>query len=207
MPATSGWWRRNRWALAALPVALVLALVGSGDRLRTLWWEQDLRRPSVAAPGETVEFHQRIRDGVGGTMPVDVRVSLDGVGDATTLPEDMVLPAGTRAVRVDLSLTADPDLVLLGCSLAVRDASGTRYDYVANAWGARQGLAPCVPMDAPGPWPSLGDLDDTITHEDTPPRPGTWTVSPVVVVPDGADITEVVLWWQKPQYVLLEASS
>ena len=45
----AGWWRRNRWALAALPVALALTLVAAGDRVRTLWWERDLRVPTTVA--------------------------------------------------------------------------------------------------------------------------------------------------------------
>jgi hypothetical protein len=200
----AGWWRRNRWALAALPVALVLTLVAAGDRVRTLWWEQDLRSPTTVDAGATGEFHQRVYDGVGGTMPIDVQVHLDGVGDATTLPDDMELPDGTRAVQVDLTLSADPELVLATCVLAVRDAAGTRYEYEANAWGAFQAVVPCVPEDTPGPSPSLGDLDDVLSESDSPPRPATWSVSPVIVLPEDVEVTEVVLWWQKPQYLLLE---
>ncbi|GEK19754.1 hypothetical protein [Cellulomonas xylanilytica] len=203
----AGWWHRNRWALVALPVALVLTLVAAGDRVRTLWWEQDLRRPTTVAAGETADFHQRVYDGLGGTLPVDVQVRLDGVRDVSTLPRDMEVPEGSRAVQVDLTLSADPDRVLTGCLLAVRDAAGNRYDYVSNAWGANQAVVPCVPEDAPGPRPSLGDLDEVLSEQDTPPRPATWSVSRVLVVPEGIDVTEVVLWWQKPQHLLLEVPS
>lgn len=203
-PPAAGWWRRNRWALAALPVVLVLTVVAAGDRVRTLWWEQDLHAPVAVDAGATGELHQRVYDGVGGTMPIDVRVHLDGVGDATTLPRDMELPDGTRAVRVDLTLSADPDIVLAGCELAVRDAAGTRYEYEANAWGAFQAVVPCVPEDTPGPAPSLGDLDDVLSERESAPRPATWSVSPVIVLPDDVEVTEVVLWWQKPQYLQLE---
>ena len=96
-----------------------------------------------------------------------------------------------------------PDVVLRGCSLAVRDADGTRYDYVANGWGATQPASPCVPADAPGPAPSLGDLDDVLTPDSTPRRPATWTVSPVVVLPADVQVSDVVLWWQLPQHVVL----
>ena len=89
----------------------------------------------------------------------------------------------------------------------MRDAAGTRYDYVSNGWGALQPVVPCVPEDTPGPWPSLGDLDDVLADPDAPPRPATWSVSPVVVVPEGVEVADVVLWWQKPQYVLLEVPS
>jgi hypothetical protein len=204
-PAPSGWWRRNRWALVALPLALLLVLAASADRVRTLWWEQGLHRPTVGAPGETVSFDQRVRDGLGGTSRIAVQVRLDGVHEPATLPRDLVVPDGARAVQVDLTLAADPDLVLAGCSLAVRDAAGTRYDYVSIAWGAYQPVSPCVPEDAPGPMPSLGDLDDEDQAADPgPPRPATWTVSPVVVLPADVEPTDVVLWWQLPQHVLLQ---
>ncbi|MBO0901060.1 hypothetical protein J1G43_13915 [Cellulomonas sp. zg-ZUI22] len=202
-PAPTGWWRRNRWALVALPVALALTAVAAGDRVRTLWWEQDLRRPTTAAPGATVGFHQDV-EGVG---PIDVRLRLDDVRDAPRLPEGLELPAGARAVQVDLTLEADPDVPLVTCSLAVRDAAGTRYDYVAIGWGAYQPASPCVPADATGPWPSLGDdLDGALGNPDAPPRPRTWSVSPVVVVPQDVQVADVVLWWQMPDHVVLEAT-
>ncbi|GIG40057.1 hypothetical protein [Cellulomonas phragmiteti] len=205
-PPPVGWWHRNRWALVALPLALALVVVASGDRVRSLWWEQGLHRPTSAAPGATVTFHQDLRDGLGGTFPLDVEVRLDGVGDAADLPDGLELPPGSRAVQVDLTLGADPDVVLVGCRLAVRDTAGTRYDYVANAWGAWQATVPCVPEDATGPWPSLGDVDDALSAPDggSTPRPATWSVSRVVVVPDGVDVTDVVLWWQMPHHVRLE---
>lgn len=197
-----GWWHRNRWALVALPVALALAVVAAGDRVRTLWWEQDLRRPTTAAAGGTAAFRQE----VAGAGTVDVRVRLDDVRDATRLPEGLELPAGARAVQVDLTLEADPDVALVTCSLAVRDAGGTRYDYVAIGWGAYQPASPCVPEDATGPWPSLGDdLDGALRDPDAPPRPRTWSVSPLVVVPQDVQVADVVLWWQMPHHVLLEA--
>ncbi|WP_456787326.1 hypothetical protein [Cellulomonas sp. P5_C5] len=195
----AGWWRRNRWALAALPLVLALALVAAGDRVRSLWWMRDLRVPTTAEAGATAQFHQRMYDGA----DVDVEVHLDRVDDAATLPEDLELPPGTRAVQVDLTLSADPDVGLTGCSLAVRDAAGTRYDYVSSGWGALQPAVACVPEDTPGPWPSFGDAD--VAPTDAGPRPGTWSVSRVIVVPDGTEVADVVLWWQEPRYVLLEA--
>ncbi|KSW23558.1 hypothetical protein [Cellulomonas sp. B6] len=205
-PATTSarsWWRRNRWALVALPLALALMAAASADRVRSLWWEQGLHSPTTAGQGQAVTFHQDVRDGLGGTRPVDVEVRLDAVVDAGALPDGLVVPAGARAVQVEMTLSADPDVVLRGCSLAVRDADGTRYDYVADAWGATQAVSPCVPADAPGPAPSLGDLDDVLTPDSTPERPATWTVSPVVVLPADVQVSDVVLWWQLPQHVVL----
>lgn len=199
----SGWWRRNRWALVTLPVALALMVVASADRVRTLWWEQGLHDATAAAPGQSVTYHQDVRDGLGGTRALDVQMRLDGVTDAMPLPRGLVVPDGARAWQVELTLDADPDVVLRGCSLAVRDRDGTRYDYVASGWGGSQAPSPCVPADAPGPAPSLGDLDDELTADTTPDRPLTWSVSPVVVVPEDVEIADVVIWWQLPQHVRL----
>lgn len=209
-PPTAGWWRRNRWALAALPVVLALTVAAAGDRVRTLWWEQGLHRPTTVAPGDTVDFHQRVYAGAaGGTAAVDVRVGLDAVRDVRDVPEDLELPPGTRAVQVDLTLAADPDVVLVGCHLAVRDADGTRYDYAGGIAGGGQPVVPCVPEDATGPWPSLGEkLDEELSDPtgEAIPRPATWTVSPLVVVPEDVEVVDVVLWWQMPQHLRLEVA-
>ena len=70
-----------------------------------------------------------------------------------------------------------------------------------------QPVVPCVPEDAPGPGPSLGDVDDVLKDPDDLPRPATWSVSPVVVVPEDVEVADVVLWWEKPRYLLLEVPS
>ena len=105
----AGWWRRNRWALAALPVVLVLTLVAAGDRVRTLWWDQDLRVPTTVEAGTTGDFHQQ---GYDGSRRSTCRCASTASATPTTLPEDLELPAGTRAVQVDLTLSADPEVGL-----------------------------------------------------------------------------------------------
>lgn len=209
-PAPRSWWARNRVALLVLPVALALALVASGDRVRTLWWQTDLRIATTAAPGATAHVRQQVLDGAGGSYPVDVRVRLDGVtvldADAP-LPPRMVLPPGAVALRVDLAVDADPDVVLTACRLAVRDADGTRYDYAASAAGGEQDVVPCVPGDAPGPAPSLGEELDSVLTQDETPRPAAYTVSRVVVLPAGVEPADVVLWWALPTYVELEVAA
>lgn len=205
-PRPDGWWRRNRWALAVLPVVLALAVVAAGDRVRSYWWEKQWLLPTTAAPGETVTFHQDVRDGDGGTYPVDVTARLDGVTEATTLPDGLELPPTSRALRVELTLAADPDVVVVGCRLAVRDTAGTRYEFVWDGWGASQPTQPCVPEDTTGPWPMLGGgLDEELSTPDgaLTPRPPTWTVDPVVVVPRDVEIADVVLWWELPSYLRL----
>ncbi len=195
------WWRRNRWALIALLPALALALLASSDRVSALYWTDGLHDARHGAQGEWVEH----RDGVpepGGERPITMAVRLDGVAETDEGWESssmLTLPPGAHGVRVDLTLRAAPDEPLITCQLAVRDADGTRYDYDSFAAGGTQPSSPCVPPDAPGPWPERTGLTDTAE----PPRPQEWSVAPVVVVPDGVEITEVLLWWTPPNYLEL----
>ena len=197
-----GWWRRNRWALAGLPLALAAALVASSHRVSSFYWTSGLHDARPGPQGVWLEHRDLLLD-ASGEVPVTVEVRLEGVADTTEPWESSVpftLPHGTRAVRVDLTLRATPDAPLRACSLAVRDADGTRYDYRWDAAGAVQPASPCVPPAAPGPWQDLlGDEGD----EDEPARPGEWRVSPVVVVPAGVEVAEVLLWWEPPTYVAL----
>jgi hypothetical protein len=63
-----------------------------------------------------------------------------------------------------------------------------------------QDFHPCVPDDNPGPQPSItaGEPRTVIHGGERPPQ---WTNSPVVVVPRTAKITEVLLWWEQPDYL------
>jgi hypothetical protein len=210
MTARTTWWRRNRWALAVLPVALVGALAASSDRVSTYYWQNGLHSARTAQSGEWLELHDEFTDGAG-THPRVVQVRLDR---AATLSPDAVeaagveVPRGARAVQVTLSLRADPDLPLAMCRLALRDEDGTRYDYRAPGFDvldptSAQPASPCVPDASPGPAESLGDLDEKLSDDERPARPGSWTVEPVVVVPQGARVAEVLVWWREPVYVAL----
>jgi hypothetical protein len=196
------WWRRNRWALFALLPALALALVASSDRVSTYFWSADLRDARQATQGVWLEHRDRVLD-VSGVRPIDLGVRLDGVHGTDAGWESaspLVLPPGTHAVRVDLTLRASPDEPLRTCLLAVRDADGTRYDYDWGAAGGSQPASPCVPSEAPGPYPEMEWL---APDPDAPVRPQEWRVSPVLVVPDDVEITEVLLWWGPPTYLAL----
>ena len=195
------WWRRNRWALLALLPALALALVASSDRVSASYWTADLHDARPGTQGEWVEH----RDAVpvpGGEQSITMAVRLDGVSDTDQGWESsspLSLPPGAHGVRVDLSLRAAPDEPLVTCQLAVRDADGTRYDYDSFAAGGTQPSSPCVPPDASGPWPERTGSTDAAR----PARPQEWSVAPVVVVPGGVEITEVLLWWAPPTYLEL----
>ena len=197
------WWRRNRWALLGLPLALAAALVASSDRVSTYFWDVGLHTADRAPAGVWLEHRDLVfsdASGEAGELPIEVGLRLDGLTETTQgwEADSLVLPAGTRAIRVDLTLRADPDEPVRTCFLALRDADGTRYDYAWDAAGAYQPSSPCVPLLTPGPWAAFGG--DTGVED---PRPAEWSVAPVVVVPDDAEIVEVLIWWQMPAYVAL----
>jgi hypothetical protein len=199
------WWRRNRWGVIGLPFALVAALVASSDRVSSYYWHEGLHDPQQAEPGEWLEYRDVLFDGAG-EHPLEVAIHLDGTA-TTTQPWDseipFELPDGARAIRVDLTLRAAPDMILRGCFLALRGSDGTRYDYANDAAGSLQPSSPCVPQLTPGPSPSLGAIDADLSPDGSEARPETWSVAPVVIVPEDADITEVLVWWQQPAYAVL----
>lgn len=198
------WWRRNRWGLVALPVAVAAALAASSYRVEDYWWLEKPRDLVEAGGGEWVTFSASQYDRTG-DVPFTVRVRLDGVRAAEApLGEDDALepPDGVQAVAVDLSLSAEPDVPLAGCTLVVRDAAGTEYAYQSSSPSISQATSPCVPPDARGP--EL-DLFEGIDPDTGPRRPDEWSVSPVVLLPDGVAVAEVVLSWGPPDGLVISA--
>jgi hypothetical protein len=199
-----GWSRRNRWGLLVLPLAVAAALAGSSDRVQLYFWESGLHHPTSGSAGQWVSFADDYTDS-NGTHQRQLRVRLDSVRPVTApwqSTDPFRLPPASRAVAVTLSLEADAGLPLSTCSLGLRDAAGTRYDYLPTLGGVNQPVSPCVPPDTPGPDVAMGDLPAS-SDPDAKPRPSTWTVSPVIIVPAGVRLNEVDLWWQMPAYVAL----
>lgn len=113
----------------------------------------------------------------------------------------MAPPEGTKALRVDLSFEADPDQALRACSLGLVDQDGTRYDFSASVDNIEQDdISPCVPWGHEGPETPVfkGQVRSTPPGEERPPA---WTMKPVVIVPEDATITHVVMWWEKPEHL------
>lgn len=192
------WWVRNRRGVVGLPLALLAALLASSERVPTYLWPSGLHAAQSSPQGEWLTFTDSfVADGADVTR--EVRVRVDEVGPAPAGWSDAALPPGTDAVQVRMSLSAAPDVPLSGCSLALRGGDGTRYGYLP-ASGSDQPFSPCVPADAPGPMLSF---DGTTTPAGDGPRPGSWTVSPVVLVPEGVELTDVLLWWEMPDYAAI----
>jgi hypothetical protein len=200
-----GWWRENRFWLPGLPLALAALLAASSYNLRDHWYETGLRHELASAgPGERVEVHDDFEDALGATSRT-FSVRLAGLSDATTYPydlEDGPPPAGTRVVKAVLDWAADPDQVLQGCTVALVDGDGRRYERVDSF---SQGNM-CVRSghegpDAPG---APGDVRGTV--EEGAERAPTWTTRSSFLVPDDVRITQVLVWWERPDYVALSVS-
>ncbi len=199
------WARRNRWGLALLPIAAVAVLAASSDRLDAYYLMANPIRASVAEPGQAITFQTQAVD-ADGSHDLAVELSLAGTTPTSELwgGDSIDLPDGARLVRVDLALAAPPESILLGCQMAVVDTEGRRYDYQhLPIGGGSQPVSPCVPEDTPGPRPSLGALGGGGLAPDEEPRPERWSVGPVFVVPEDAEIEAVLVWWNLPDYAEL----
>lgn len=200
-----GWWRENRVWLPGVPLALAALLAASSYNVRERWYDRGLHHELAAAsPGERVEVTDDYDDAVGPTSRT-FSVRLEDLHEAPTYPfdlEDGPPPPGTRVLRAVLGWTADPDQVLRGCTVALVDTEGRRYERVDSFTQGNM----CVPSGHEGPSaPALeGDVRGTV--EPGTARPPTWTTRPSFVVPDGVRITRVLVWWERPDYVALSAS-
>ena len=97
-----------------------------------------------------------------------------------------------------LSFRADPDVALSYCHLEVVDSAGRQYTVDSS-----DEIDLCVPEGHEGPSPALFKGTKRGAVEKGHQRPTSWTVKPVVLVKDGARITEARLWFDRPDYVAL----
>ncbi|MFT4286285.1 hypothetical protein [Nocardioides sp.] len=204
------WLRRNRWGLVGLPVAAALLVAGNGQRVKGWWWQADLRYAAATADqGEWLTYAEDFEDAVGpATHRITFRITglerIDSYTDQWGTTTTVSNPA-YDAWRVHLDGKADPDTVLVGCSMALTEADGTRYEWADNTDNIQQDqLYPCLPADAYGPSTSISrgaDERDLGGPElDPSARAPQWSVEPVFFVPKGTEITGVMLWWQPPSY-------
>jgi hypothetical protein len=199
----TSWLRRNRWGLLALPLTAALAVGANAQRLHDYWWDQDLRLAgATGSQGEWVQWSDSFSDAAGdGTRTFRVRVTgSESIDAASAESADLELPSDLTGWRVTLEFEAAPDQVLFGCRLALVDDNGNRYLFRAIVNNLMQDMHPCVPDDNPGPQPSItaGEPRPVVYGGE---RPRQWTTRPVVVVPRTAKITEVLLWWEQPDYL------
>ncbi|MEO5609604.1 MAG: hypothetical protein ABIQ61_12715 [Ornithinibacter sp.] len=203
------WLRRNRFGLLALPLVAALAVAANGIRLDDDWWNTGLRSSTSGTQGEFVRYQQGYTDALGRTSRT-LKVRVDGIREVTEIPQEygdpIAVPSGMKALEVGLSFEADPEQSIYGCQLALRDSRGVRYEFAATLANLRQNdPSPCHPLEQPGPKPPVfaGQDRETVPGEERPP---TWTASPIVFVPPDAQITQVLMWWEKPEFLRVKAS-
>ena len=203
----SGWWRENRWWLPALPLAVTATAAASSYLLHDYWWIKEPRHEiSSAAQGHYVTVTDDYSDYLG-TLTHTFQVRLAGVVevdkvvlDSFELDGPQPTPEGLQSLRVHLDWRADPDQILRGCEVALVDSEGRRYEQVD-----RHASDACVPPGRGGPEPAAveGDVREVPDGEDRPP---TWSTNPQFLVPQGVEITQVLVWWELPDYVRLDVS-
>ncbi|WP_286928135.1 MULTISPECIES: hypothetical protein [Aeromicrobium] len=198
------WWQRNRWGLVALPVALALALAAGSSRLHDYWWTRGFHSPVPVSSGqahlvdEYDDGHLR--------YPIEARYAVDAFepADDLTLLGGDPLPDGVRAWRLRLDVTADPDVSLAGCTVAVVDTEGNLHGESDSALvvdGPQ--FSSCVPRDTPGPQATYGSTEPPSLREGDDPRPEQFTTDTVFVLPEEAEPAAVRLWYFLPRYVEL----
>lgn len=204
MTGRRSWWRTNRWWLAAIPFALVATLGASAYNVEEWWYDAGLHhRLATGDQGTPLSITQHFEDDAGETSRT-YSVELVSVTPTSLYPYQDGAdrpPEGVQAYRVDLDWAADPDELLRGCTVALFDDQGRQY-----AADGSDNYSICVPFGHEGPREADAFGTERGTLPDGEDRPPTWSTSPIVLVPEGRTITQVRVWWQLPDYVLLRAS-
>jgi hypothetical protein len=203
--ARTGWWRENRLWLPVVPVALAAVALASSYNL-SFWRDAQLHDEiATGTQGQYLSVTEDYEDALGDTSRA-FRVKLVGL-DTTDdygypLDDAGPPPDGVDAVVVRLRWTADPDQVLRGCRVSLVDDEGRRYDLDGSALEDD-----CVPDDFGGPEdPSVTNDNRRGVVPDGEERPPAWRTTPVILVPEGRTITQVLVWWERPRYVRLNVS-
>ena len=204
---TRGWWRENRLWLPVLPFALAALLLASSYNVKDFWYVGGLHdRIGSAEQGDFVSATDDYEDKRGATSRT-FRVRLTGVEKTDVYPsededeEPSPPPDGLDAVVAHLDWEAEPDQVLRFCVVSLVDDEGRRYDTdTPTTYGH------CTPEDHPGPEYPFTEDDPRGVAPDGLERPPAWSTSPVFLVPEGRRITQVLVWWETPQYVALSVS-
>lgn len=197
----ASWWQANRWWLLVLPLVTVLMVGASSYRIEEFWWQRGQHHEvATVAPGEfgSVNFDSSLS---GHTRTFKVRLAgeltrSEELPDLYAIDND-ALPEGMVVGEVSLDFEADPDQSLRGCEVSFVGSDGVVYGAASDPLS--QGFL-CVPEDTPGPY-----TDDTPT--DTPERPTTWSTTAQGLIPADAEITEIRVWWNYPEYVTLQVQN
>lgn len=206
----STWWRRNRWALLALPFLIALTVAVGSYRILTIWNPWNPTDPLPAAVGESVTLVDDLEDaGDGYSVEVSltagpahqVTTTQDTYGEQVELPE---IP-GTVVWQVDLHVDADPSQILGGCRLRLIAEDGRETFYSPARPGPSLPLDACVPPEAPGPQADIGITFEE--EEPPPPRPQTYTRPILFRTADDFVPARLDVMWATPTYAALELTT
>lgn len=200
------WLRANRWWILALPFALALMLAASAYRVNTFWWENGFHdETGRAEPGKPLEVVNHFKDGVGETTRT-FSVTFTGLSEVDEIPikDELPIPTpdGMTAYKVHLDFEADPMQDMNNCVVSLLDTEDNHYRLEMSGPPTGQSNN-CVPLDTPGPRQPLFKEEKRGQLEGTQPRPRKWSVEPILLVKEGAKLTEARVAFQWPEYVVL----
>ena len=195
----SGWWARNRWALAALVPLGALAVAASSYQYVTLYKPNEFTRVEKAS-GPTLAYREDFRSNrKAHQRAVTLRVTSS---TSRALPPKQAGAKGATLWEVEILFSAKPDVPLEGCSLALLDAQGREYGLLQADFSPDITDRPisCVPAGAPGPqFDFVGDLKPAQGAA----RPASWPVTARFAMPEGRKPAYVRISWAKPNAALL----
>lgn len=201
------WWRRERIAIVLLPVVLVAAVAATSSRVDEYWWQKGFHEQAPRDDRGVVSVDVDFDDGFL-KYPIRADISLVSAERVTEVPgayQAMRLPTGASLWEVRLRWKADPDVSLTGCSIALVDDDGNRYDIDPTSFdpGAVTSVQTCVPDDAPGPQPQPLSAEPPTNPPGAAERPASYETRAYIVVPEDVEPTAVRVWWLLPTYAEL----
>ncbi|WP_344771124.1 hypothetical protein [Aeromicrobium panaciterrae] len=200
------WLRRERRALLLLPVALIAVAVGAGSRLDEYWWDRGFHEKAAVEDGWAEIRDEYDDDHL--TYPIRAEFTVDSIEPVPVVPGALDSPTvatGGQLWKATLSWKADPDVVLIGCNIALMDGDGVRYDADGHGWDGSdyQFNEKCVPDATAGPRPSLGSTAKPRVLDGDEPRPESWQTTVYAVVKAGVVPTALRVWYFLPRYAEL----
>jgi hypothetical protein len=196
--------RRTVLTVAAIPLALVLAMGATSQRLVDRWWPTFPNDRLSAAADGSVRLSDTLDDAKGTHRRVVTMrfVSLARVedfqesADAKTLPA--TVPAGQALWRLTLHFAADPATILGACHVQVRDAEGRQYSPgIGDAVDGVLDFPSCTPPGASGPLPAISTDGPDQSFD---PRPAEYDRRYHLLLPAAVRPTDVRVWFDTPLY-------
>lgn len=197
----TSWLRRNRWGLALLLPALAAAVLASSFRYLNLyepWIEGDV---TVQSDGVSLSAQDGDTDAVaaGSTAtltPTAITTVASGTGrDGST---EVLAPEGSSLWRLDVDVQAPTDMVLTGCAISLLDDAGRSYAVMTGSYSGYSvnssfNAGACTPYLLTG---RTLDLDGSyIEAEPGSERPESWSLTLLVVMPDGVAPSRMSVGW------------